>query len=179
MPFMINLASENVTALKRIKLALIAASAGLLGLLALTVMDAAATRQQLGEERLRTAELSERRQSVEERLQREGLVLTEEGRAAMKAQVDVANQMIQQRLFSWSGLLLELERATPPGVSLLGVQPQPSTRTVTLKGEALTLSQLTSFVIKLEESPTFGDVFLADQKGQPGGTAGFTLHARY
>jgi Tfp pilus assembly protein PilN len=175
----INLASEPVGLLKRIRLALVAVAAGLAVLLVSAVVDTAADRRQVDEERVRSAELSELRRLAEEQLARDGLALTEEGRVALAAQVAVANQMLQQRRFSWSGVLSALERAIPAGVSLTSIQPQPATRMLTLKGDALSLSQLTRLVMKLEESPAFGDVFLADQRGRPDDSVSFTLHVRY
>jgi hypothetical protein len=179
MMFTVNLASEPVVLLKRIRVGLIGVVIALvLGVAAMTA-DGLSTRDALNMEATRTAQLSAQRLEVEERLRQEGLVLTDASRAAITAQVAVANQMIDQRLFSWSSLLLKLERATPSGVSLVNVQPQSSAASLVLKGEALTLDRLTAFVGKLQETAPFHDVFLADQRGQQDGTVGFTLHVSY
>jgi hypothetical protein len=176
--FTVNLASEPVALLKRIRVGLVGLA--MLLLLGLAAMAAAglADRRALETETSRTVQLSAQRAAVEARLRQEGLALTDDGRAAIKAQVMVANQMIDQRLFSWSKLLLQLERATPSGVSLVGLQPQAA-GTLTLKGEALTLERLTAFVGKLQETAPFHDVFLADQREQQNGTVGFTLNVHY
>jgi len=179
MIFTVNLASENVALLKRVRLGLIGAAIALLAGVAVMTGDGMSMRQSLELETVRTSQLAAERQKLEERLRREALVLTDENRAAIKAQVKVANQMIQQRLFSWSGLLLTLEGAVPSGVSLVSIQPQTSTGLLTLKGEALTLDRLTGFVGKLQETAPFHNVFLADQKGQQDGTVSFTLNVRY
>lgn len=179
MKFSINLASENVRVLKQIRLVLVLASIALVGIAIAEVMDGLAAQRQLDVETARVAELTQQRLKVEERLQQEGLALTKEGRAAVRARVEAANRMIGQRLFLWSKLLSDLERSIPSGVSLTSIQPQPSTATVTLKGEALTLARLTDCVIELEKSGVFHEVFLTDQKGQQDGTVSFTLHARY
>ncbi|HUJ79685.1 MAG TPA: PilN domain-containing protein [Nitrospiria bacterium] len=179
MIFTVNLASEPVVLLKRTRLGLIGLSVVLLMGGTALVGVGMALRQSLEMETARTAQLSSERQKVEALMRRQSIVLTDESRAALKAQVKVANQMIQQRLFSWSRLFLTLERAVPAGVSLVSVQPQPSTATLTLRGEALTLERLTGFVGKLQETAPFHDVFLEDQKGQPDGTVSFALHARY
>jgi len=179
MIFAVNLASENVTLLKRVRLGLIGGAIALLMGVAATVADGMSIRQSLEMETARTVQLSAERQKLEDRLRRDALVLTDENRTAIKAQVKVANQMIQQRLFSWSRLLQTLEGAVPAGVSLVSVQPQLSTGSLALKGEALTLERLTAFVSKLQVTAPFHDVFLADQKGQQDGTVGFTLNVRY
>ncbi|MBI3621362.1 MAG: PilN domain-containing protein [Nitrospirae bacterium] len=178
MMFTVNLASEPVALLKRIRLGLIGlAILLLLGMVAMTAIGLA-ERRALEMETSRVAQLSAQRSEVEAKLRKEGLVLTDASRTAISAQVTVANQMIAQRLFSWSTLLLQLERATPGGVSLTSVQPQPAAG-LTLKGEALALERLTAFVGKLQETRPFHDVFLTDQRGQQDGTVGFTLNVRY
>lgn len=179
MIFTMNLASEPVALLKRVRLGLFGLGVMLLAVLTVMIADGVALRHSLELEKTRTAQLSEERQKVEALLRRESVILTDESRAAIKAQVNVANQMIQQRLFSWSRLLQTLERAVPAGVSLVSVRPQQSTTTLTLRGEALTLDRLTGFVGKLQETAPFHDVFLADQKGQSDGTVSFTLHVHY
>jgi Tfp pilus assembly protein PilN len=179
MKFSINLASGNVGTIKQIRLVLVLVSIALVGMGIAEVMDGLAAQQQLAVETARAAELTQERRKVEERFQQEGLVLTKEGQAAVRARVEAANRMIGQRLFLWSNLLSDLERSIPSGVSLVSIQPQSSTATVTLKGEALTLARLTDYVIELEKSGAFHEVFLTDQKGQQDGTVSFTLHARY
>jgi hypothetical protein len=178
----INLASENVRALKRINVGLIVASVALVALCATMVANGVVLRQRLEREEVRTAELSERHRTVEARLRQEGLQLTQEARSARAAQVQLANQMIDQRFFVWSRLFLDLERAVPWGVSLTAIQPQPSTATVTLRGSALTEAQLTGpngVLRKLEAAEAFHNVSLADQKTEPDTTVSFTLNLQY
>jgi len=182
MAVVMNLASENVRALKRVNVGLVVASAGLVIICATMVANGLALRQRLEREEARTAELSERHRTVEARLRQEGLQLAPEARSAREAQVQLANQMIEQRLFVWSRLLLDLERAVPWGVSLTAIQPQPSTTTLTLRGSALTESQLTGsngVFRKLEEAEAFHNVSLTDQKSEPDTTVSFTLHVQY
>jgi Tfp pilus assembly protein PilN len=179
MTFTVNLAAEPVALLKRVRLGLIGTVVALLVWGGTMVGTGVSLRQSLELETARTAQLSAERQKVEELLRRQSIILTDESRSAVKAQVKVANQMIQQQLFSWSHLLLTLERAVPAGVSLISLQPEQSTSTLTLRGEALTLDKLTGFVGKLQETAPFHDVFLADQKGQSNGTVSFTLHVHY
>jgi hypothetical protein len=179
MIFAMNLASEPVALLKRVRLGLFGTAVMFLAGLSVMIANGVALRHSLELETARTAQLAAERQKVEAMLRRESVILTDESRAAIKAQVSVANQMIQQRLFSWSRLLLTLEHTAPAGVSLVGVFPQQSTATLTLRGEALSLDRLTGFVGKLQETAPFHDVFLADQKGQSDGTVSFTLHVHY
>jgi len=136
-------------------------------------------RQSLARETVRTAQLSAQRLEVEKRLGQEGLVVTEASQAELAAQVTAANEMINRRFFSWSNLLAKLEQATPSGVSLISLLPQPASASLALRGEALTLDRLTLFVGKLQETAPFHDVFLSDQKGQGDGTVSFSINVRY
>lgn len=182
MAFTTNLASENVALLKRARLALVAASIALVVSLGTIVMEGVLQGQRRERERARTAELTEQHRKIEERFRQEGLVLTNEVRAALKAQIQVANQIVGERSFLWSRLFHDLERAVPWGVSLTAIQPQPSSSTLTLRGEALTESQLmgpSGLLRGLEASDRFENVAIADQKTQPTGTVSFTLHVKY
>ena len=184
MKFTINLASENIRAIKRVRLLLILLAAGLLLLLLSGYQAGLAAKDQLATETARVSDLTQRRQDVASRLEKEGLVLNEAGREAFEVEQSVARRMATQRLFLWSQLLADLEQVLPWGVSLVSLQPsevQPAggTATLTLKGEALTLKRLTGLVIKMEEANIFHEVFLVDQKGQRDGTVLFTLHADY
>ena len=184
MKFSVNLASENIRAIKQCRVLLMLLAAGLLFLLLSGYQAGLAAKDQLATETARVSDLTQGRQAVAARLEKEGLVLDEAGRAAFEAEQAVARRMATQRLFLWSQLLADLEQVVPWGVSLVSLQPSEvhpakGTATLTLKGEALTLKRLTGFVIKMEEADMFNEVVLVDQKGQRDGTELFTLHVDY
>lgn len=94
--------------------------------------------------------------------------------AVKRYEVKVAafNKILEASAFSWTGLLMELERAVPPGVALREIQPDLSSGRVTLSGTARSFDGLGRFLRGLEERVAFRDVYLmrqAERKVPAGG----------
>jgi Tfp pilus assembly protein PilN len=94
--------------------------------------------------------------------------------AALKqyeARVAAYNKILEAGAFSWTGLLVELERSVPPHVYLREITPDLATGQVTLRGNAGSFEDLTRLLRGLEERPAFRNVFLmrqGEKKGQEG-----------
>ena len=91
---------------------------------------------------------------------------------AYEAKVAAYNQILEASAFSWMGLLVELERAVPPGVTLSTIQPDLSSGKVSLSGETGSFENLTKLLKGLEQRQHFRDVFLlrqATRRSQGGG----------
>lgn len=80
-----------------------------------------------------------------------------------EAKVAVFNNILEASAFSWMGLLAELERSIPPGVTLKDINPELATGRVALHGVALSFDDLSRMLHTLEEQPAFHDVFLLRQ----------------
>lgn len=80
-----------------------------------------------------------------------------------EAKVAVYNQILEASAFSWIGLLVELERSVPPGVTLSEIRPDLASGKVALRGEARTFEDLTKLLNGLEQRTGFRDVFLLRQ----------------
>ncbi|HYL81061.1 MAG TPA: PilN domain-containing protein [Candidatus Acidoferrum sp.] len=80
-----------------------------------------------------------------------------------EAKVAVFNQILESSAFSWTGLLAELERSVPPGVTLKDIHPDLATGVVALHGVARSFDDLSRLLHTLGEQPTFRDVFLLRQ----------------
>jgi Tfp pilus assembly protein PilN len=80
-----------------------------------------------------------------------------------EAKVVTYNQFLEASVFSWIGLLTELERSVPPGVTVATIQPDLSTGKVSLRGEARSFEDITKLLRGLEERTAFRDVFLLHQ----------------
>jgi len=80
-----------------------------------------------------------------------------------EARVAAYNQLLEASVFSWIGLLAELERSVPPGVTVGTIQPDLSTGKVALGGEARSFEDITKLLRALEERTAFQDVFLLRQ----------------
>jgi Fimbrial assembly protein (PilN) len=88
-----------------------------------------------------------------------------------EARVAAYNQILEASAFSWIGLLVELERSVPPGVTVSSIQPDLSSGKVALLGETGSFENLTKLLRALEQRAGFRDVFLLHQatRKSPGG----------
>ena len=92
-----------------------------------------------------------------------------------EAKVIAFNAILEASAFSWTGLLVELERAQPPGIALSEIYPELTTGQVALRGTARTFGDLGRFLHGLQERTAFRDVYLmrqAEGKNQGGGQEG-------
>jgi hypothetical protein len=88
-----------------------------------------------------------------------------------ETQVAAYNQILEASAFSWSGLLVELERSVPPGVTLSEIHPDLATGQVMVRGLARSFEELSRLLRGLEERTAFQDVYLLrqdDRKAQAG-----------
>ncbi len=120
-------------------------------------------------EHLERMEAEFRRQQGEARAIRTGI--PSETMKQYEAKVAIYNQIIEASAFSWTGLLVELERSVPPSVYLTEIQPDLATGRVSLRGATRSFDDLSVFLHGLEERKTFRDVYLLHQttrKATPG-----------
>lgn len=99
----------------------------------------------------------------------------EEALKRYETKVGVYNQILEASAFSWTGLLVELERSVPPFVSLTEIHPDLPSRVVRLRGVARSFDDLGLLLRGLEERTVFRDVYLlhqADRRATPGGQDG-------
>ena len=89
-----------------------------------------------------------------------------------EAKVAVYNQILEASAFSWIGLLVELERSVPPGVTLSEIRPDLASGKVALRGEARTFEDLTKLLNGLEQRTGFRDVFLLRQTARKSAAGG-------
>ena len=81
-------------------------------------------------------------------------------------QVAFVNRLTEQRAFSWTRFLSDLEEAVPPHISISSVALDFKEIVITLNGTALTLKDLTTLVNKLENHPAFRNVVLSQHRFQ-------------
>jgi hypothetical protein len=80
-----------------------------------------------------------------------------------EVRVAAYNQILEASAFSWIGLLVELERSVPPGVTVNSIQPDLSSGKVALRGEAPSFEDISKLLRGLEQRANFRDVFLLHQ----------------
>lgn len=92
-----------------------------------------------------------------------------------------ANQLIDQRTFSWTGLLGQLEDTLPPGVRLTAISPRAERGEfrVALAVVARDLSDIDTFIEALLETGGFYDVAPIEQRANDDGTYQAVVQASY
>ena len=109
----------------------------------------------------------------------EGIDLSEEALKTLPSEVELANQLLGKRTFSWTMFLTELEQATPPHLSLSSVRLDQAGTMVRLTGTAPTLDDITSFTVGLQDHATFSDPVLAQHRVGPSGLVEFDVTVQY
>jgi len=158
-----NLASSDFRRSRRRVVFAVATGASLILVLAIQLVVWSAQRReaQVVEARLGEMEGTLRRHQEEVRAVRARIPA--ETVKQYEAKVAVYNQILEASAFSWIGLLVELERSVPPGVTLSEIRPDLASGKVALRGEARTFEDLTKLLNGLEQRPGFRDVFLLRQ----------------
>ena len=129
------------------------------------------------------AELYRARQQDEQLIaeaRQEGIDLSEAVLQRLPAEVELANQLLEKRTFSWTKFLSGLEQAIPPQLALSSIRLDAGGTTVHLTGTAMSLEDITAFTIGLQDHPSFKDPVLAQHRAGINGQVEFdvTLHYR-
>lgn len=75
-------------------------------------------------------------------------------------ELKAANQILDELALPWERMFLDVESAVTNDIALLGVQPDPKNRNVTVTGEARDLTSLLTFMSRLESTLGLRDVHL-------------------
>lgn len=110
----------------------------------------------------------------------EGIDLSAAALEGLPGEVNLANQLLAKRMFSWTRFLSELEQAIPAGLALSSIGLDTGGTTVHLTGTAVSLEDVTAFTVGLQDHPTFRDPVLAEHRAGSNGQVEFdiTLHYR-
>ncbi len=132
--------------------------------------------------RIIAAELDQIRQldtQLVEEAQQEGIDLSEGALQRLSVEVDLANQLLKKRTFSWTKFLTGLEQAIPARLALSSVRLEAGGTMVHLTGTAMSLEDITAFMVGLEDHPTFKDPVLAQHRAEANGLVEFDVTLRY
>jgi hypothetical protein len=103
-------------------------------------------------------------------------------RTRLTAQVADANDVIGRLSLPWNALFLSIESCALDTVALLGVQPQPEQRLVTLVGEARSYADILEYMERLDASVAFVHSRLVSHKVKreaPGHPVDFVIAAQW
>jgi|GEM_PF-724047 len=123
---------------------------------------------------LSTARAQELNRQFADQMARDGLTLTAEEMTTLVRDVKFANQLAENRVFSWTRLLSDLEEAVPPRVSISSVTLNFKESTILLNGAVRALPDLTALVDSLVTHDKFRKVVLSQHRVQtpPGSATG-------
>ena len=110
---------------------------------------------------------------------REGIDLSAESLKRLPSEVELANQLLGKRTFSWTQFLTELEQAIPLRLALSSVRLDQAGRIVRLTGTAVSLEDITTFTVGLQDHATFRDPILAQHRVGPNGVVEFDVTVQY
>jgi Tfp pilus assembly protein PilN len=109
----------------------------------------------------------------------EGIDLSEESLKRLPFEVELANQLLGKRTFSWTKFLTELEQAIPSHLALSSVRLDQAGTMVRLTGTATSFEDITAFTVGLQNHPTFKDPILAQHRVGPNGLVEFDVTLQY
>ena len=109
----------------------------------------------------------------------EGIDLSEEALKGLSAEVDLANQLLEKRTFSWTKFLAGLEQVIPARLALSSVQFDAGGTVVHLTGTSMSLEDITAFTVGLQDHPMFKDPVLAQHRAGTNGLVEFSVTLRY
>jgi len=163
----------------RVCAALVLVSLFLVGLIVWNVREARAIRTQAMEVEQALARVQEQDRQVQLRGQMEGVDLSDTAMGRLTAQVVFANDLIAKRAFSWTRFLSDLEATVPPRVSINSIRLDFKDAVMAIAGSALSLKDLTDFIISLEDHRAFKDAHLLHHRVQDNDVVEFSLSVRY
>lgn len=111
--------------------------------------------------------------------EQEGIDLSEGALQGLSVEVDLANQLLEKRAFSWTKFLAGLEQVIPARLALSSVQFDTGGTVVHLTGTAMSLEDITAFTVSLQDHPMFKDPVLAQHRAGTNGLVEFNVTLRY
>jgi len=108
-----------------------------------------------------------------------GIDLSEEALKKLPFEVQLANQILEKRTFSWTRFLTELEQAIPSHLTLISVRLDQTGTMVLLKGTATNLEDITTFTVGLQDHVVFKDPILAQHRVALNGLMEFDITLQY
>lgn len=139
------------------------------------MIDTKETRGRIAELELQTAEEQRATRAVEESLRGVNI-------SAINAQSAFVNSKIEERAFSWSNLLDQLEKVVPSDVRLISLAPSINKQgniALTLSCVSRNPNGLLKFLDRLFADPHFRSTFPNGESNQPDGTRSFTINTEY
>jgi hypothetical protein len=128
------------------------------------------------------AELERLRQQDQQliaEVQQEGLDLSDAMLKQLPAEVELANRLLEKRIFSWTAFLTGLEEALPSRLAISSVRLEAGSSIVHLTGTAGRLEDITTLTLGLQDHALFKDPVLARHRVDANGLVEFDVTLKY
>lgn len=93
--------------------------------------------------------------------------------------ITAMNQLIMKSAFSWSQFLTDLETVVPNGVSIQSLRLDTKDSAISISALALSLRELTQFIIVLNEHRAFKNINLLQHRRHEDSTVEFAMALKY
>ncbi|HJT22617.1 MAG TPA: PilN domain-containing protein [Nitrospira sp.] len=113
------------------------------------------------------------------RVRQEGVDLSPSSLQRLPAEIRLANQLLAKRNFSWTQFLSGLEDAIPQHVSIKSIRLDSTSAVIHLTGAAVTVEDVTTLALKLQDHPVFRDPVLGQHHTGVDGLVEFDLSLKY
>jgi hypothetical protein len=113
------------------------------------------------------------------RMRQEGLDLSPSSLQRLPAEIRLANRLLGKRNFSWTQFLSGLEDAIPQHVSIRSIRLDSAGAMIHLTGAAMTVEDVTTLALKLQDHPVFRDPVLGQHHTGVDGLVEFDLSLKY
>lgn len=100
---------------------------------------------------------------LQEEIGKMGRRVSDDAIKAMQNEIQLINQLLRQKSFSWTAFLSDLEDRVPAKLSVARIQPDFNTGQVILGGSAPSLKEVTELIGRLQ-NPPFEEAFLMQQE---------------
>lgn len=110
----------------------------------------------------RIGRVQNEKQQLQQAIGKLGRNVTDDAVKNMQKEIQLINQLLRQKSFSWTLFLSDLESRVPSNLSVERIQPDFNSRQVILGGTAPSLKEVTEFLGRLQRDP-FEDAFLMQQ----------------
>jgi Tfp pilus assembly protein PilN len=177
--FRINLSSYSHPAVTPIRWSLIGAACLLTVFIAWDLLDAYHLYGEIVDLRVSVVRLQEQDRQLSADAQREGIDMADSALQRLPAEVTFINRLVEQREFSWTSFLSELEKAVPARVGISSIRLDPTSAVIRLSGSAVTFEDATSFLTALQDHPHFHDPVLIQHQDREDGLVEFQVQIQY
>lgn len=160
--FQINLSSGDAIKRRVVLVSLYLAMAALAGLIGIDLKKYSEMQESKAAFDVRIGRVRNEQRQLQEEIGKLGRNVSDDAVKAMQNEIQLINQLLRQKSFSWTVFLSDLEERVPSKLSVSRIQPDFNSGKVILEGSAPSLKEVTELIGRLQKDP-FEEAFLMQQ----------------